>query len=227
MQKILVIMATSGLCLGAVTLITPQKVTAGEARRKQSSPASVANALDKIIQPRFHKDSGKFGITRMGLPGHTNALGLREEVAKDKSLLKAVKHSGHAYAIGFFRCAHKPGTHFVQAKDSEGVPPKPEPRLLNRYWTVGITKSRKYFSNGEDGVAENEAAQWEKNYQPSVEKACIKALPTLKQGKNVDTHYKNWFIAMRPIRATEEKCLSCHEGAKLGDTLGVLVYSVR
>lgn len=218
----------SSIACGLVLLAAVHhKGRAEQKTDKLKTATSVANALDKILQPRFHKDSGKFGISRMGLPGHTNVLGLREETPEEKPLLKAIQQAGYAYALGFFRCAHKPGTHFTQVKEDVDPSPKPEARDLNHYWTVGVVQSRKYFSNGEDGVPEREAKEWAQSYQPAIEKACLKALPLLKQGKSVDTHYKKWLIALRPVRATDQKCLGCHETAKKGDTLGVIVYTVQ
>ncbi len=189
------------------------------------TPLEVANTLDKVLQARFHKDSGKFGITRIGLPGHTNVLGLHAEAEEDKPLLKALQEAKYPYAIGFFRCAHKPGTRFISEQEQNI---RPEPREnINHYWTVGIVQNQKYFSNGEDGVPEREAKQWAQHYEPAIQKACVKSLASLKLGKPISILQKPFLIAMRPVRAIEKKCLGCHKQAKRGDTLGVLVYTIR
>jgi len=38
---------------------------------------------------------------------------------------------------------------------------------------------------------------------------------------------EDWLVVMRPIRATKPSCLGCHAGAKPGDTLGAMVYTVQ
>ena len=61
----------------------------------------------------------------------------------------------------------------------------------------------------------------------SLEKKAITALPKLMKGQEQQAETKDWHILMRPVLAAKQECLDCHTKAKMGDTLGVMVYAVR
>ena len=60
----------------------------------------------------------------------------------------------------------------------------------------------------------------------TVKNRAIDGLPQLMNGKEYRSEKADWTMLMRPTLAKQE-CLSCHKGAKSGDTLGVMVYAVR
>ena len=51
-------------------------------------------------------------------------------------------------------------------------------------------------------------------------------LPRLRQGQNVDASVGEYILALRPVQAKQGDCLGCHAGARLNDTLGVMVYAI-
>lgn len=59
-----------------------------------------------------------------------------------------------------------------------------------------------------------------------INKTCVQASPRLLRGQAVQADRGKWVIWMSPVRAEQETCLSCHTGAKRGDTLGVMAYAV-
>jgi hypothetical protein len=56
--------------------------------------------------------------------------------------------------------------------------------------------------------------------------AAQQAMPTLMKGKGAEQEVGDWLVVTRPVRAMKASCLKCHQGAKLGDTLGALAYVV-
>lgn len=61
----------------------------------------------------------------------------------------------------------------------------------------------------------------------TTEEKAIAALPQLMAGKQHHTADDAWAILMRPVPASNQERLNCHTNAKLGATLGVMVYAVR
>ncbi len=59
-----------------------------------------------------------------------------------------------------------------------------------------------------------------------LQKIAVEAVPKMKQGRPVDLKYKDWMVALRPVRAEKASCIACHTGAKINDTLGVMVYVI-
>lgn len=58
-----------------------------------------------------------------------------------------------------------------------------------------------------------------------------KALATIGDGPGYDVKSAGWTVAMRPLRASNQGCISCHTTSastpKLGDALGVVMYVYR
>jgi len=53
-----------------------------------------------------------------------------------------------------------------------------------------------------------------------------KAMPSLQQGHEFLKTTEGWTLLLSPISASKDSCLTCHVGAKRGDTLGVMAYAV-
>jgi hypothetical protein len=60
-----------------------------------------------------------------------------------------------------------------------------------------------------------------------AEHAATDALVQLKKGHPAQSDRAGWTYAMRPIRASKSNCIGCHIGAKIGDTLGIMIYAVN
>ncbi len=56
-----------------------------------------------------------------------------------------------------------------------------------------------------------------------------RALISFQKGDGYDIHTSGWTVSMRPLRATSDKCVACHNtpGLKIGDALGVAMYVYR
>jgi hypothetical protein len=48
----------------------------------------------------------------------------------------------------------------------------------------------------------------------------------VRDGHNVDSTYGKFYVAIRPIKALHQSCVSCHAGTHKGDTLGAMIYMV-
>ena len=52
------------------------------------------------------------------------------------------------------------------------------------------------------------------------------AMPRLAQGRTFSQTKEGWTLLLSPISASKDSCLTCHLGAKRGDTLGIMAYAV-
>lgn len=176
-----------------------------------ATPQQVAETLDSIVQPRFQKNAGRFGADRVfALDGHGNVHWVDADSRSERRRFAAVKASHRPYIIAFLHCRHKPGAHIDPAT-------KPEPFDLpvpsvNSLTAVGATQ-----------VGADRMYNWADNSLLSVVRP---HLASLKHGQGASAQYESWVVVMRPVRALHESCLTCHAGAKRGDTLGVMVYAV-
>lgn len=175
------------------------------------SPVQVARTLDTIVQPRFQQNAGKFGMDRVvSLDGHSTVHYMDPENNRERRLFRQVKTSRRPYVVAFLHCRHKPGAH-VNPK----TPPEKQTDFKPSVSTlVAIGATQKGTDHLYDWAGDH------------LEKIVLPYLPQLRQGRPQQAEYQNWVVVMRPVRAEHEACLSCHAGAKRGDTLGVMVYAV-
>ena len=189
------------------------------------TPEQVADAIDAVIQPRFQENAGAyFGMERILIGGPSGIYSLdAERVPKMKTMLRRVAESQRKYAISFLSCVHKPGK-YVNHND------KNDNTITEPYLTTLIMPGNQYYDNAieDDDTQPSTKPQrkWEAEQKPVLEKAVLKVFPELKKGKSMNAEVGKWFVTMRPVRANKASCLGCHKGAKKGDTLGVMVYSI-
>ncbi len=176
-----------------------------------ATPQQVAETLDSIVQPRFQQNAGRFGVNRVfALDGHGNVHWVESDSRAERRRFAVVKASHRPYVIAFLHTAHKPGAHIDPAtKPQESDMPVPS---INSLTAVGATQ-----------VGADRMYDWANAQLKPVVTA---HLATLKQGHSAQADYQNWVVVMRPVRALHEGCITCHAGAKRGDTLGVMVYAV-
>jgi len=176
-----------------------------------ATPQQVAETLDSIVQPRFQQNAGRFGVDRVfALDGHGNVHWVESDSRAERRRFAVVKASHRPYVIAFLHTAHKPGAHIDPATKPEASD-QPVPSI-NALTAVGATQV------GADRIYDWANAQ----LKPVV----TAHLVTLRQGQSAQANYQNWVVVMRPVRALHPGCITCHAGAKRGDTLGVMVYAV-
>ncbi|MCW3054756.1 MAG: hypothetical protein JWN14_3926 [Chthonomonadales bacterium] len=215
---------------------------------KPDTPLKVALVLDCIIQPRFQEDMKNFGMSRM-MPtagGHLISGQLALPAQKDRDLFKTAESGHRDFLIGFVHCAHVPGHMATDGPTSHADRPSPSRRLAIGSARMGggslpsnppdastvgaepIVRVERvcnhlrnlYLTQEKTAPAETNKLYTEMN------KAAQKALPKLLKGQGAEQDSGDWLIVTRPVRAMKDSCLKCHEGAKLGDTLGALAYVV-
>ena len=176
-----------------------------------ASPLQVADALDSIVQPRFQQNAGRFGVDRVfALDGHGSVHWVESDSRAERRRFALVKTSHRPYVIAFLHTAHKPGAHIDPAtKPQESDMPVPS---INSLTAVGASQ-----------VGADRMYDWANAHLKPVVTA---HMATLKQGLPAQADYQNWVVVMRPVRALHQGCITCHVGAKRGDTLGVMVYAV-
>lgn len=176
-----------------------------------ASPLQVADMLDSIVQPRFQQNAGRFGVDRVfALDGHGNVHWVESDSRAERRRFAVVTASHRPYIIAFLHTSHKPGAHIdPPTKPQASDMPIPS---INSLTAVGATQ-----------VGAGRMYDWA---NAQLKPVVIAHLATLKQGQSAQADYQNWTVVMRPVRALHEGCITCHAGAKRGDTLGVMVYAV-
>ena len=173
------------------------------------TPQQVADTLDSIVQPRFQQSAGRFGMDRISFAGHNNVYELESQTREERRKFRQVNAAHRPYVIAFLHCAHKPGEDLTTHTRDKQEPFKPYLQTLS---TATATEA-----------GTEKLMSWS---DADLSKAVLPALPVLRQGVGVDRDFGNWEVVLRPVRALHSSCLTCHAGAKRGDTLGVMVYAV-
>ena len=186
-------------------------------------PQQVADALDKIVQPRFQDvTAGQFGMTRLipAVRGHESVgfLGaFPTNTSAETSLLASANAMHRPYVMAFLHCAHVPG------QSSRILPPGGMnvasatlgSDILPRFSTIVVSR-----------IPSNLPVSYSEKTEAALHKSALRVLPTALQGRSVQTQSGNWTLFLRPVSVSKASCLTCHTGAKRGDTLGVMVYAV-
>ena len=102
--------------------------------------------------------------------------------------------------------------------------PEVQPNPFYALFFVG--KGAKITENNFDGTAYKVAQLWDKKNGKKIKAICMTALPRVKRGLSVQLSTATERVFLRPIKADKASCLSCHAGAKMGETLGAMVYTV-
>jgi len=233
--------ATLALAAGAVPLILALSLH-GQSSPYPPYPAATGGAqqaardLDAIMQPRFQDDrAGVFGTGRLvpTVRGHIAVNYFQPVTPLEKQLWAQVTGSHPPFWVGFLHCAHVPGK-FVDAPTFVKAPPTTITSPLR--FTPGLAKP--YISDLIDQSVALEPDWWKDSKrraqiqaqsearQALFQQAATDALPELRLGQGQEKVTENWLVVMRPVRASKDSCLTCHVGAKRGDTLGVMVYAV-
>ena len=207
----------------------------------------IANMLDGIVQPRFYVEAGAFGLSRLAplISGHESASRVMLTVPKnngndtgaatlqtsqasivrsrygltehDMEVLKAVRAQNRDYQVGFLHTTHVPGRQRFQMTAQGGARTAPQEARK-----IDTTLDTMYDSET------NVASFWRKApRKDDVFEESLKAMPTLEQGKPAEVETKTRYVFLRPVTASKETCVKCHEGSKPGDCLGVMVYVVN
>ena len=237
--KTLCALTASGTLLLGVTLLSSSH---SQSIDKPDTPLKVALVLDSITQPRFQDDMKNFGMSRLvrTTGGHLAAGQFLLPTQKDRDLLKTVESTHRDFAIGFFRCAKVPGTATKGAggvraatlpSEQTGTPSeksKPNPRtpetnpsdIAGSVFPV-CSRLRHLYAHQAQTAPKEETRLYRE-----MGKAAQSALPSLMKGEGVGQNVGEWLVLVQPVRALKASCLKCHQGAKLGDTLGALTYIV-
>lgn len=198
--------AVAGLAPVLLTLALP--ALSSHSETSPQTPQQVADTLDSIVQPRFQKNAGRFGVDRVLLEGHDMTYGLAAENIGEQRKFQQINAAHRPYVIAFLHCAHKPGKFVHSAERADGK-------------TSPYVETLAAETATEDGVGK----LWEWS-GVHLDKAVLPEIAALRRGNGVDKDFGNWRVVLRPVRADHEACLGCHAGAKRGDTLGVMVYAV-
>lgn len=215
-----VLLVTS--CTGKMYFDRAMYVLPGEVLRSTATPTQnlasavqVAEALDTYVQPRFEILRDKnFGALRIVYRKHAGIVQLKVDTPEEQRLIANVNAANRDYAISLLHCAPKPGYRASSVT----------PRLQLLYFNQHAVASEMLFypRSISSDVAKQNQLDWD-----AIEQKAITALPQLIKGKEQHATHESWDLLMRPVLASKPACLSCHEEAKPGSVLGVMVYAVR
>lgn len=182
--------------------------------RALDAPMQVAEALDAYVQPRFEilRDRN-FGALRIVYRKHAGIVQLKVDTPQEKEAIANVNAARRDYMIGLLHCAPKP--------DYENYKVTPKLQLLYFNQQPLADASTYEFGPGKQVASEQMFDIG------SIQEKAITALPQLMAGKEHRTSDDSWSVLLRPVRASNQECLSCHTNAHFGATLGVMVYAVR
>jgi len=187
-------------------------------------PLKVAEALDALVQPRFLQHAGRFGMSRVFSPyGHERVSILTPVNPEEQRALTSLNSHNHDWSISFLRLPHPRGTYGASEHGNPFIFRGDTTKLRPALYPLGVR--RETLSDPKaGGVPPRDGTVM--GASPVVARLALDALPRLQAGEKVDVVGEKRHVAMRPVRAAKEACLGCHKGAKMGDTLGVMVYAV-
>ena len=191
--------------LPGATLQSSEKAT-----RRLDSAVQVAEALDSYVQPRFEILRDKnFGAFRITYRKHAGIVQLKVDTPEEKQIIANVNAANRDYTINLLHCAPRPPQTYSSA----------EPRLEMLYYNQdhGLRPRRVQ----RDPAAEERADFGE------VRELAVQSARELRAGHERRMETASWQVLMRPVLATKQACLGCHTEARIGDTLGAMVYTVR
>ena len=165
----------------------------------------------------------------------------------EKKIIAAVKATKYGYFVGFLHVAHTPGKATDRQWTNEDQlrldmnksemslsPLKVDSRVRfpviydlkfkpSRDWRLAQKKPSSLTAD------ETLLLKAERETTPLMrrwEKTAIAATPKLIRGQSIEVPQGEWTLFLRPVKAAKASCVSCHAGAKRGDTLGVMLYAV-
>ena len=147
-------------------------------------------------------------MDRIVFAGHDNVYGLASQTDRERRKFRQVNAAHRPYVIAFLHCAHKPGEDLMtHTRDKQGTVTPSLQTLAAATATEAGTEKLMAWSDA------------------NLSKAVLPALPVLRRGSGVDrTSATGRSSCARSAPCVS--CLTCHAGAKRGDTLGVMVYAV-
>jgi len=169
-----------------------------------STPEEIAR-LDSVIQQRFLM-TGPFGISRVALVSTHGIRPFIPATPAERDVVTLLK--SERYDVGFFLLGR------LALPSSQAV--FPFARLRSEVQGPAfITVERPAELPTPESLLEVGSA----------------ALKSFAAGEGYDVRSGDWTVAMRPLRASTERCIACHnsmgEKVKLGDALGVAMYVYR
>jgi hypothetical protein len=197
--------------MAALLLLGSQNVRALNA--SQPVPDRITELLDALIQPRFQKDGGVFGMRRVvRSPGHEEVGALTDLSAWDKKQLAQLRALKHTYRVGMLRVKHPPGHYRKGQGPILGAQEASDPASPR-----GVHLPAFYPMIGPEFADPDNSP---------ISKTALAALPEMERKGTASGVTGRWKVTLRPVRATKQACVGCHRGSRLGETLGVLVYAV-
>lgn len=172
--------------------------------RLDSGPDPIA-ALNECIQTRF-LDAKAFGMRRI-LPMQYHGLRtFQPENATEQAVVDQLRRKGHEvafYLLGRNALTDRPQIQMIY------------PRRSGLQGPAFITAVREGELPQPDTLLDNGR----------------RALLSFAKGEGYDIPKAGWTVAMRPLRASNERCVQCHIRSnpelKIGDALGVAMYIYR
>ena len=182
------------------------------------SDAALIEALDDCVQQRFLDIDKGFGFRRLVRPGET-AHRFKPENAKELAVVAYL--TGQKVDVVLYLAGRGIVSANLNSKDVDGVAAK-------------LIKGPIRITPGDKAVANLPTLRqlWDHGQQ---------AMRVFQGSENYDFNLGEWKFIARPVRASDQSCLKCHQASgpshpnlrqestalQIGDPLGLLVYGYK
>ena len=203
-----------GVCVGATALAVVSAVAVAKlagrgtvyARSAVKDPIArdVVNLVDRVVQDRFRRPLDKtFGLSRIARPEDAQMIHSRSNLPAEAPILAKAEASGRAWRVFYF------ATRSLKADNLKAVDFPHGPGL------IPVASSERAATRALGTAFLDGATAVLKEHEPF-----------LNRGRSLEASAEDWRFYARPVLA-EKSCVSCHVGAKEGQTLGVVAYAVE
>ena len=188
---------------------------ASGAQTGDRAASGVANAVDSIVQSRFHRVTpGEFGEHALfGQLGESAAMGridpFRAETSAERATLDPALQSGRTVVIGILHCRYKPDRDVQLYANGKSAPFTPAAEAVE---CVAASQSSSI-----------QALKWARAH---IGAAAMPGYAPAMRGNPLSRAFDGYEVSVRPVTAHSSVCLACHHGVKVGDTLAAIVYLV-
>jgi hypothetical protein len=174
--------------------------------------------LDACIQARF-LDTRTFGMSRVATTQYHRSGHFVPENEAERAVIGELKDKH--YDVGFF----------LLGRFALGTPPSPIALDTHGVFSPNLVALRRRGVQGPAFITPLGAEDLPK--PEALLDEARDALLSFDSGQGYNIQQGDWTVAMRPLRASTQKCVQCHvanSGAgnlKIGDGLGVAMYVYR
>ena len=232
---------------GLVVLVGGLLVAGRQQPRAASASRTLIDRLDAYIRERFRTAEGVFGMNRVAVGPHD--VWTLMPGPEPKAITAAFEQSGvrtYFRTVALKRGVYTWGTPVIPAYEATTRLDVPVRFATRKHADSAMRNNPGTYRNlrevdpsthhqslsGPIRIATDLTGKEEIPDLPKLREGIQRSIFVLKAGRSHTFRAGDWEVVARPIRATAQKCLSCHQDergrpARLNDTLGLALYATR